>query len=115
MSNYDLSSSPLWIKFDQAEIDKLNSRPPSSPFSIAERPDYIEIKRVVTFGEIKKYLELSESSPLVIQQIRFSDLKVAYIEADVLFLSSLGYGNIEMLELMPGDTAISYILRAKRI
>lgn len=103
------ADSPNWVKINQQELDNPN---PPSRFGIVDLPDYIEIKRVITFREIRRYL--SEIHEMGEVQLHISDLKYSHILADSQLLSSLGYDNIELLDIAPGDISISYILRAKR-
>ena len=106
------ADSPNWVKINQLELDNPN---PPSRFAIVDPPDYIEIKRVISFREVKMYFPQSTTmGELQFADSYVPDLKYSHVLADSQLLTSLGYNSIEMLDIAPGDTAISYILRAKR-
>lgn len=98
-----------WIPLDQQEVDRLVN---NSKFVISERPNFVEVKRVIGFSEIRKYLPDANSYDGL--YLHISDLKQAFMESDALFLSSLGYNKLEMLDIAPGDTTIAYRLRGSR-
>lgn len=108
ISEYYADSSN-WIKFDMGEVEKLTA---STTFQIEEIPNYIEVKRIITISEIRKYMP--EVTTLDGLYLKFADLKAAFIETDARFLWDMGYKDIEMLDIAPGNTAVSYILRATR-
>ncbi len=89
----------FWVPLNMAEL---------SDKEVLSLPTKIELFRSLSYEEVTKFLTGGGTL------YNIYDMKQEYIIFDAKLLHRLGYTKIKFLDIAPGDTTISYILKATR-
>lgn len=91
------------------DISELELEPETSFSNELKLPD-ISIRRVISLGDFMRFIENPHPTDI---HMYIADIKARVVMEDVRKFVSMGYKEIYLYDIVPSDTHVAYVLKAK--